>query len=31
MGNLFKRKPLAKLMAEADEVGEHSLKRRSVP
>src|SRR6188472_1891633 len=27
MGNLFKRKPLAKLMAEADEVGEHSLKR----
>src|ERR1700726_2875365 len=27
MGNLFKRKPLDKLMAEAEEVGEHSLKR----
>src|SRR5438067_10492782 len=27
MGNLFKRKPLAKLMAEAGEVGEHTLKR----
>ena len=27
MGNLFKRKPLARLMAEADEVGEHTLKR----
>src|SRR5215475_5938128 len=27
MGTLFKRKPLARLMAEADEVGEHTLKR----
>src|SRR6202162_2402214 len=27
MGNLFKRKPLERLMAEAEEVGEHSLKR----
>lgn len=27
MGNLFKTKPLAKLMHEAQEVGEHSLKR----
>src|SRR6266478_621617 len=27
MGNLFKKKPLARLMAEAEEVGEHSLKR----
>src|SRR2546430_5415985 len=27
MGNLFKRKPLSRLMAEADEVGEHTLKR----
>src|SRR5579864_548897 len=27
MGNLFKRKPLDRLMAEAAEVGEHSLKR----
>jgi APA family basic amino acid/polyamine antiporter len=27
MANLFARKPLAKLMAEAQEVGEHSLKR----
>src|SRR3954462_5421460 len=27
MANLFARKPLAKLMAEADDVGEHSLKR----
>src|SRR6188472_1611691 len=31
MGNLFKRKPLAKLMAEAAEVGEHSLKRSLGP
>ncbi|MFZ1220009.1 MAG: amino acid permease, partial [Chthoniobacterales bacterium] len=31
MGNLFKRKRLAKLMAEADEVGEHSLKRSLGP
>src|SRR6478672_1303751 len=31
MGNLFKRKPLAKLMAEADDVGEHSLKRSLGP
>src|SRR6266480_2075071 len=27
MGNLFKRKPLSRLMAEAEEVGEHTLKR----
>src|ERR1700719_1354192 len=27
MGNLFARKPLDRLMAEAEEVGEHSLKR----
>src|SRR6266496_13803 len=27
MANLFARKPLARLMAEAQEVGEHSLKR----
>src|SRR5205809_6970268 len=27
MANLFARKPLARLMKEADEVGEHSLKR----
>src|SRR5213082_2481428 len=27
MANLFARKPLAKLMAEAQDVGEHSLKR----
>jgi APA family basic amino acid/polyamine antiporter len=27
MANLFARKPLGKLMAEAEEVGEHSLKR----
>src|SRR3954467_7480736 len=27
MGNLFKRKPLARLMQEAEEVGEHTLKR----
>src|SRR3982750_101715 len=27
MGNLFARKPLEKLMAEAADVGEHSLKR----
>src|SRR5256712_2347882 len=27
MANLFARKPLAKLMAEAQEVGEHTLKR----
>ena len=27
MGNLFARKPLEKLMAESQEVGEHSLKR----
>jgi basic amino acid/polyamine antiporter, APA family len=27
MGNLFKKKPLARLMYEADEVGEHTLKR----
>src|SRR5438045_1301977 len=31
MGNLFKRKPLARLMAEADEVGEHTLKRSLGP
>ena len=27
MGNLFKKKPLGRLMAEAEEVGEHTLKR----
>ena len=27
MGNLFARKPIERLMAQADEVGEHSLKR----
>src|SRR5213596_1811789 len=27
MGNLFKRKPLSRLMAEAEQVGEHTLKR----
>ncbi|MEY2585184.1 MAG: hypothetical protein QOD80_1210, partial [Verrucomicrobiota bacterium] len=27
MANLFARKPLDKLMAEAADVGEHSLKR----
>lgn len=27
MGNLFARKPLGRLMKEADEVGEHTLKR----
>ena len=27
MANLFARKPLDRLMKEADEVGEHSLKR----
>src|SRR3984957_11540749 len=27
MGNLFARKPLDRLMKEADEVGEHTLKR----
>ena len=27
MGNLFKKKPLSRLMAEAGEVGEHTLKR----
>src|SRR5437868_15264220 len=27
MGNLFKRKPLDRLMHEAEEVGEHTLKR----
>src|SRR6202162_3500093 len=31
MGNLFARKPLEKLMAEAAEVGEHSLKRSLGP
>ena len=31
MANLFARKPLAKLMAEAAEVGEHSLKRSLGP
>src|SRR5438874_1865199 len=31
MGNLFARKPLEKLMAEAQEVGEHSLKRSLGP
>src|SRR6185312_16008695 len=31
MGNLFTTKPLAKLMHEAQEVGEHSLKRSLGP
>src|SRR5205085_8227773 len=31
MANLFARKPLDKLMAEAAEVGEHSLKRSLGP
>src|SRR6266513_4666551 len=31
MGNLFKRKPLDRLMAEAGEVGEHTLKRSLGP
>src|SRR5205809_4887442 len=31
MANLFARKPLAKLMAEAENVGEHSLKRSLGP
>src|SRR5690242_6814805 len=31
MANLFARKPLAKLMAEAQDVGEHSLKRSLGP
>src|SRR5437660_2884586 len=31
MANLFTRKPLARLMAEAQEVGEHSLKRSLGP
>ena len=31
MANLFARKPLEKLMAEAQEVGEHSLKRTLGP
>src|ERR1700710_838100 len=31
MANLFARKPLEKLMAEAGEVGEHSLKRSLGP
>ena len=31
MANLFARKPLEKLMAEAQEVGEHSLKRSPGP
>jgi APA family basic amino acid/polyamine antiporter len=31
MANLFARKPIDKLMAEADEVGEHSLKRSLGP
>jgi len=31
MANLFKTKPLAKLMHEAQEVGEHSLKRSLGP
>jgi basic amino acid/polyamine antiporter, APA family len=31
MGNLFKRKPLERLMAEAEEVGEHTLKRSLGP
>src|SRR5436305_13011627 len=31
MANLFARKPLARLMAEAEDVGEHSLKRSLGP
>src|SRR5881227_2544189 len=31
MANLFARKPLARLMAEAQEVGEHTLKRSLGP
>src|SRR3977135_670479 len=31
MADLFARKPLSRLMAEADEVGEHSLKRSLGP
>src|SRR5947207_13413288 len=31
MANLFARKPLARLMVEAQEVGEHSLKRSLGP
>ena len=31
MANLFAKKPLAKLMAESQEVGEHSLKRSLGP
>src|SRR6476659_965852 len=31
MANLFARKPLARLMKEAEEVGEHSLKRSLGP
>src|SRR2546428_7504605 len=31
MANLFARKPLARLIAEAQEVGEHSLKRSLGP
>src|SRR5438309_6972292 len=31
MANLFARKPLDRLMAEAQEVGEHSLKRSLGP
>src|ERR1700752_5200565 len=31
MGNLFARKPLDRLMHEAQEVGEHSLKRSLGP
>src|SRR5678810_1337159 len=31
MANLFARKPLDKLMAEAQEVGEHTLKRSLGP
>src|SRR5437879_7783055 len=31
MANLFAKKPLAKLMAESQEVGEHSLKRSLEP
>src|ERR1700739_1865039 len=31
MANLFKRKPLGRLMHEAEEVGEHTLKRSLGP
>ncbi|PYK61261.1 MAG: amino acid permease, partial [Verrucomicrobia bacterium] len=31
MANLFAKKPLARLMEEAQEVGEHSLKRSLGP